>query len=110
MSESDLYFRNGGTAVTDGRFGDGTGQIWLDDLTCQGNENHIELCLFRPFGENNCDHTEDVGVICNTTPLPSSSVSPVTTRAPATVQPSNCEYNSSKIAFWGAIRCTIMMY
>lgn len=96
-----LGFTNGGTAVTDGRFGDGTGQIWLDDVTCQGNENHIELCVSRPFGQNNCGHTEDVGVICNTTLLPSSSVSSVNTRALAIVQPSNCTVPISNIRLVG---------
>lgn len=87
-----FYFRNGGTAVTDGRFGRGTGPIWLDDVECQGNELHIEQCISRPWNESNCDHSEDVGVICNVSPVQSSSVSPATTRAPATVQPSNCKY------------------
>lgn len=98
-----LGFTNGGTAVVDvpTRFGAGTGQIWLDDVTCQGNENSIELCLFRPWGESNCGHNEDVAVVCNTSPVQPSSVSPITTRAPATVQPSNCTVPSSNIRLVG---------
>ncbi|XP_076093744.1 scavenger receptor cysteine-rich domain-containing protein DMBT1-like isoform X2 [Mytilus galloprovincialis] len=83
-----LTFQNGGVAVFDGRFGEGTGPIWLDDVTCQGNELNIEQCTARPWNQTNCQHKEDVGVICNVSPVVSPSVLPATTRAPA-IQPSN---------------------
>ena len=45
-------------------FGSGTGLILLDNADCSGNEMKLEDCQFAPIGENNCDHTEDAGVIC----------------------------------------------
>ncbi|NXN85864.1 MARCO protein, partial [Bombycilla garrulus] len=42
----------------------GTGQIWLDDVTCVGIESSITECRKRSWGENNCSHGEDVGVEC----------------------------------------------
>ncbi|VDI08633.1 Hypothetical predicted protein, partial [Mytilus galloprovincialis] len=47
-------------------FGAGTGQIVLDNVKCNGNETDISLCKHNPFGQNNCGHTEDVGVVCGT--------------------------------------------
>ncbi|EDM01961.1 CD163 antigen (predicted) [Rattus norvegicus] len=46
------------------KLGAGSGQIWLDDLACNGNESAIWDCKHRGWGRHNCDHAEDVGVIC----------------------------------------------
>ena len=46
------------------RFGSGTGQIWLDDLNCRGNETSINQCRHRGIGSHNCGHGEDIGVVC----------------------------------------------
>ncbi|KAL5012866.1 hypothetical protein ScPMuIL_011417 [Solemya velum] len=58
-----LGFRNGGriNTVTQAR---GRGPIWLDDVFCHGNETNIAQCRRKPWGVNNCDHSEDVYVIC----------------------------------------------
>nr|XP_054770412.1 LOW QUALITY PROTEIN: cubilin-like [Lytechinus pictus] len=46
-------------------FGPGTGQIWLDDLQCSGDEKHVIDCTHAmPTGTNNCGHSEDAGVTC----------------------------------------------
>ena len=42
----------------------GTGNIWLDDLSCVGSEVNIFDCNAEPVGEHNCYHVEDVGVMC----------------------------------------------
>uniref|UniRef100_A0A3B4AZ11 SRCR domain-containing protein n=1 Tax=Periophthalmus magnuspinnatus TaxID=409849 RepID=A0A3B4AZ11_9GOBI len=46
-------------------FGQGDGNIWLDDLNCLGNESSLVHCQHPSFGENNCGHGEDAGVICS---------------------------------------------
>lgn len=51
-------------ALTNARFGRGTGPIWLDDVQCTGNETNLSQCLHRPYGEHNCIHNEDAGVRC----------------------------------------------
>ncbi|XP_045102250.1 serine protease svh-1-like isoform X3 [Portunus trituberculatus] len=45
-------------------YGPGSGLIWLDDLRCLGYESSVEDCQHMPWGENNCEHTEDVGLRC----------------------------------------------
>ncbi|CAI5689249.1 unnamed protein product [Oreochromis niloticus] len=46
-------------------FGAGTGQIWLDNVTCSGNESSLTECQHSGFGSNRCEHGQDAAVICS---------------------------------------------
>ena len=46
-------------------FGPGTGPIYLDDPDCFGNESRLVDCYYIP--NDDCVHSQDVGVQCNTT-------------------------------------------
>ncbi|XP_060593205.1 deleted in malignant brain tumors 1 protein-like [Ruditapes philippinarum] len=48
-----------------GYFGFGDGLYWLDNLDCHGNESHIFNCTSNPFGENNCNVNQAVGLFCS---------------------------------------------
>ncbi|XP_011677589.2 sushi, von Willebrand factor type A, EGF and pentraxin domain-containing protein 1 [Strongylocentrotus purpuratus] len=55
--------------ITDAdEFGEGTGPIHLDDLGCYGDEASLVACIHRGLGKNNCNHAEDAGVRCSTSP------------------------------------------
>ncbi|XP_067125647.1 plasminogen-like [Centruroides vittatus] len=64
-----LGYSGPATARLGGTFGVGTGQIWLDELECQGTEKSLEDCPSALWGQNNCNHEEDAGVTCFETSL-----------------------------------------
>ena len=45
-------------------FGGGSGTIFLDEVVCFGLEERLEHCNHSSYGVHDCDHTEDVYVIC----------------------------------------------
>ncbi|XP_025112203.1 deleted in malignant brain tumors 1 protein-like [Pomacea canaliculata] len=58
----------GAVAFPRGRYGAGTGTIWLDDVSCAGSEQYLDMCAYRPWGHSNCAHREDVSVSCGGVP------------------------------------------
>ena len=52
----------GAIALSRATFGQGTGDIVLDDVACIGTETMLTDCPFNSI--HNCAHTEDAGVRC----------------------------------------------
>ena len=45
-------------------FGEGSGSILLDEVSCSGVESNLLSCPHDQLGEHDCDHSEDAGVRC----------------------------------------------
>ena len=56
-----------GTGVGRAEFGEGSGDILLDDVSCTGTETNLGHCSNAGFGVHNCVHLEDAGVRCSQT-------------------------------------------
>ena len=49
-------------------FGQGIGDIFLDNVVCDGNELRLIDCASNPLAAHNCLHSEDAGVVCQPAP------------------------------------------
>ena len=49
----------------DSVYGSGSGPITLDNVVCTGGESNLLSCQHNPVFDHNCQHYEDVAVICN---------------------------------------------
>ncbi|CAM4592007.1 unnamed protein product [Lepidochelys olivacea] len=81
------------------RFGQGRGNIFLDDVQCSGNEYFVWQCQHRGWGIHNCGHSEDASVICSGTGNSSQQGNKTTSArgiAPSTVIKPPPEGNSSQ--------------
>ncbi|XP_071800220.1 scavenger receptor cysteine-rich type 1 protein M130-like isoform X2 [Asterias amurensis] len=61
-----IGFPGAATAWQSAHFGEGAGQILMDNVNCSGNEHRLQDCVFTGWGVSNCNHTEDASVTCET--------------------------------------------
>ena len=61
-----LGFGSSGTAIGSAEFGQGPLSIWLNSVTCTGNESLLASCGHLGVGvTSSCTHNEDAGVRCS---------------------------------------------
>ena len=61
-----LGFGSSGTAIGSASFGEGSGPILLDSVSCHGSELILALCSHLGINvTRSCSHAEDAGVRCN---------------------------------------------
>ena len=76
-----LGFGYVGRKVDINLYGVGDGWIWLNNVTCNGTEQHIGECSHGDWGVHNCGHRQDVAVSCtdnSSAANESDSTTPVT--------------------------------
>ncbi|KAL0992693.1 hypothetical protein UPYG_G00096870 [Umbra pygmaea] len=49
-------------------FGQGSDPTWMDNVKCSGSERELKQCPHNGFGQEDCSHGEDAGVICSADP------------------------------------------
>jgi len=60
-----LGFGSSGTTIGSASFGQGSGPILLDSVTCSGSESTLASCGHLGVGiTRSCNHSEDAGVRC----------------------------------------------
>ncbi|XP_069753715.1 scavenger receptor cysteine-rich domain-containing protein DMBT1-like isoform X3 [Narcine bancroftii] len=62
---SQLHCGSATMVKSNAAFGEGSDPIWLDDVRCRLDDTLLWQCPSLPWGNNNCEHREDVGVICS---------------------------------------------
>ena len=60
-----LGFPDAVSAPRSSHFGNGSGQVWLDDVGCSGSESTIENCPHAGWGVKDCSHNGEASVICS---------------------------------------------
>lgn len=61
------------SAPGEAHFGEGSGKILLDNVHCEGDEQHLEECSHVGWFSHNCGHAEDASVVCSGEPRPAAS-------------------------------------
>ena len=60
-----LGFGSSGSSYSHALFGQGSGPIWLDSVTCTGSESMLFNCVHLGINvTRSCSHSEDAGVRC----------------------------------------------
>ena len=52
------------TAIGGASFGEGDGQIWLENVACTGTEESLGMCVHDGIANQDCTHAMDAGVTC----------------------------------------------
>ena len=61
---SELDLGEAIAARSDAFYGQGSGRVWLDNLSCLGTEMNIGSCVRKGWRVENCSHSKDASAKC----------------------------------------------
>ena len=67
-----LGYTGNSEATTGGAYGEGSGRMWLSELSCVGDESSLEHCGHSGWGVHACSMYDTAGVKCNLPDRPST--------------------------------------
>ena len=65
----DNLLNSGPEAHGQAYFGQGQGDIYVENVQCNGSESSLEDCPASELGVHNCHHSDDAGVKCQSMSL-----------------------------------------
>ena len=51
-------------AYGNAHFGEGQGDIYIENVDCTGSEDRLADCPASDVGDHDCSHSEDAGIAC----------------------------------------------
>ena len=77
-------------------YGQGSGEIWIDQINCPSGVESILNCSHNGWGSHDCRHSEDAGVKCKRLQPTKPSEMPVRLSCPGYNQDGSCNACSNK--------------
>ncbi|XP_021271780.1 scavenger receptor cysteine-rich domain-containing group B protein [Numida meleagris] len=92
------------SATVLGSFGYGSGPVLLDNVGCNGHEARLADCFHLGWGQHNCGHHEDAGVVCRGADDSGDHFQEATVTTTTTLAPTHLEDGFLRLAN-GSHRC-----
>ena len=91
-----LGFESAQQIFYNAKYGQGVGPILVDQINCPAGVQSILDCKHKGWGNHDCQHSEDAGVICNRTSPDKPTEMPVRLNCPGHIQDGSCKACSNK--------------
>ena len=91
-----LGFESAQQIFYNAKYGQGAGPILVDQINCPAGVQSILDCKHEGWGNHDCQHSEDAGVICNRTSPDKPTEMPVRLNCSGHIQDGSCKACSNK--------------